>query len=580
MPDGGNRAPGRGEQDLRPFIDELKSRVDIVAAMSPFVKLQRRGNSYVGLCPFHEEKTPSFHVRPDRNHYNCFGCGAHGDVISFLQHFRYGGDFMDTLRGLASDNGMELPSRGSKGDRFGAQRELLESAAKLYRRHLKNDRPALEYLKSRGISPELAERFEMGSAPNEWAFIRGRVKDAQKRKMMADIGLLKTKEKGSESHHYDAFRGRLMFPIRDERGKMVGFGGRTLVGDDAKYLNSPQSAVFDKGRLLYGLHQSLAQIRQEKRAVLVEGYTDVVALSSYGIGIAAAPMGTALTRRQLEVVLRYADQVVFCFDGDAAGLGAADKALEVAMGVITDGKGASFLFLPDGEDPDSFVRQKGEKEFMRLVDAAEPISEFLVSRIGSRGEGQRDEIEKVRHLQEVTELIERMDANRAPFLRETFYASLSQKTGMSQDGLRQAAERARAQRERYRRDGRSGTITKDGIYYRLLDCFNSRPDLVRRVPELPLLGNPEEVEFFIETYKWLEDRKDDELKQNLLANHLEEEGHARLAFLLRDSARYRTHEVDPVKTFEQIASNLRMTQQSQEKKRKLRDEIKRAVTAG
>ena len=562
--------------ELRYFIDELKSRVDIVQALGPYVKLERQGKSHKGLCPFHSENTASFQVLPDRGYYHCFGCGAHGDVIKFLQHFKHGGDFMATLKALAADHGMRIPSRGGeKRDMFKAQHELLERASDFFRKQLAKSKEAQEYLAERGLSEKLAQQFEIGYAPNEWSSMTALVKDENERRIMLDLGLLKLNE--DRSRVYDAFRGRIMFPIRNEFGKLVGFGGRTVIGDDAKYINSQQSRVFDKGRLLYGLHQAIPSAKEQGMLVLVEGYTDVISLSAARVGFAAAPMGTALTERQAEIALRYPNKIVFCFDADDAGRRAAEKALRTILGVLKDGKGASFLFLPAGEDPDTYIRKHGKAAFMELVDGAHPLSDFLVETLGKSYSENSDEIGKVSFLTEVTEHIEQVKPEKAPFLRETLYEAVARRAGMTSAGLKTAARQARNARVEKERRHRSGSlsIVKDGILYRLLDCLNSKPELAYEVADLPLLGEPQEVAYFHEAYQWLLDQENPKI--NLLASYIEETGQIELARQLRKSTLQHVNEIDAVETFKGIACKLKELSERKSRRKKFKDTLREAM---
>src|SRR5687767_6549229 len=333
------------------FIQDLLHRVDIVDVVDRYVKLKRAGANYVACCPFHSEKSPSFTVSQTKQFYHCFGCGAHGTAIGFLIEYS-GLGLVDAVRDLAQSVGMTVPEapRSEHLQRRVAEGEdlhaVLLTAARYYRSQLKEAPPAIEYLKKRGLSGEVAKRFGVGYAPGGWQNLAAAFPDYNAKALVA-AGLVKQNEEG---RRYDLFRDRIMFPIVDMRGNVIGFGGRVLESGEPKYLNSPETAVFEKGRELYGLYQARRAIRDAGRVVVVEGYMDVVALAQHEIGYAVATLGTATTGVHVQKLLRQADQVVFCFDGDAAGRRAAWRALETSLPELVDGKELRFLFLPQGED--------------------------------------------------------------------------------------------------------------------------------------------------------------------------------------------------------------------------------------
>ncbi len=366
------------------FIETLLSRVDIVEVIDRYVPLKKAGANYVACCPFHSEKTPSFSVSPTKQFYHCFGCGAHGTAIGFLIEHS-GKTFPDAVEELARDAGLEVPRverAGDKERREEAQdlNAMLLAAAKFYRGRLKDAPPAIAYLKQRGLTGEIAARFGIGYAPDAWQGLQA-VFPKYDDPALDAAGLVVA---GDGGKRYDRFRDRVMFPIHDSRGRVIGFGGRVLDVGEPKYLNSPETAVFSKGRELYGLFLARNAIRAAGRVVVVEGYMDVVALAQHGIDYAVATLGTATTPVHVQKLFRLTDRVVFCFDGDQAGRKAAWRALENALPVLADGKNAVFLFLPEGEDPDDFVRQRGKAAFERAVDAAVPLSEFLLSELTAR----------------------------------------------------------------------------------------------------------------------------------------------------------------------------------------------------
>jgi DNA primase len=366
------------------FIQTLLSRVDIVEVIDRYVPLKKAGANYVACCPFHSEKTPSFSVSPGKQFYHCFGCGAHGTAVGFLME--YGGKaFPDAVEELARDSGLEVPRierPGEREKRDEAQdlNEILLAAAKFYRAQLKDAPRAIEYLKTRGLTGEIAARFGIGYAPDAWQGLAAVFPTYDAPELDA-AGLVLN---GDGGKRYDRFRDRVMFPIHDSRGRVIGFGGRVMGDGEPKYLNSPETPVFSKGRELYGLYLARNAIRDAGRVVVVEGYMDVVALAQHGVEYAVATLGTATTPTHAQKLFRMTDTVVFCFDGDSAGRKAAWRALENTLPVLADGKNAVFLFLPNGEDPDDYVRKRGRASFERAQETAVPLSEFLLAELAAR----------------------------------------------------------------------------------------------------------------------------------------------------------------------------------------------------
>lgn len=368
------------------FIQELLGRVDIVDVVDRHVKLKRAGANYVACCPFHSEKTPSFTVSQTKQFYHCFGCGAHGTAVGFLMD--YGGmGFVEAVKDLAQGAGLKVPEVRSEQARRRAEAGedlygVLLRAAQFYRSRLKDAPRAIAYLKQRGLSGEIAKRFGIGYAPGEWQNLAAAFGEYDS-PMLVTAGLTKQNDEGKR---YDVFRDRIVFPIVDVRGNVIGFGGRVLGDGEPKYLNSPETPVFEKGRELYGLYQARRAIREAGRAIVVEGYLDVVALAQHGVQYAVATLGTATTPLHVQKLLRQSDEIVFCFDGDAAGRRAAWRALENSLGQLTDGKQVRFLFLPEGEDPDTYVRKHGKAAFEKLLDRAVPLSRFLLDELGGRAD--------------------------------------------------------------------------------------------------------------------------------------------------------------------------------------------------
>ncbi|MBS0321966.1 MAG: DNA primase [Proteobacteria bacterium] len=366
------------------FIQTLLNRVDIVEVVDRYVPLKKAGANYSACCPFHSEKTPSFTVSPSKQFYHCFGCGAHGTAIGFLME--YGGKtFPDAVEELARDAGLDVPHEERPGERERREQaadltELLAMAARFYKAALKESPRAIEYLKGRGLTGEVAARFGLGYAPDAWQPLIAAFDNYANPELEA-AGLVIT---GEGDKRYDRFRDRVMFPIHDTRGRVIGFGGRVIGAGEPKYLNSPETPVFSKGRELYGLFQARAAIRDAGKVVVVEGYMDVVALAQHGVGYAVATLGTATTPVHVQKLFRQADTIVFCFDGDAAGTKAAWRALENTLPALADGKNVRFLFLPDGDDPDDYVRKHGRAAFERAVAEAVPLSTYLLDELKRR----------------------------------------------------------------------------------------------------------------------------------------------------------------------------------------------------
>jgi DNA primase len=366
------------------FIQELLARADVVEIVGRHVQLKKGGANYMGLCPFHGEKSPSFSVSPTKQFYHCFGCGKNGDAIRFLMDHA-GMSFMEAVKDLAQQYGMQVPEDDvSPADRARAaeQRQkqatlsdVLEKAGEAYRKHLKNTPRAIDYLKGRGLSGEIAKQFGLGYAPEGWRSLASVFPDYDD-PLLAESGLVIVNEE--DDKRYDRFRDRVMFPIRNVKGECIGFGGRVLGEGTPKYLNSPETPVFSKGRELYGLFEARTAVREHGYVLVTEGYMDVVALAQLGFPNAVATLGTACTTDHVQKLFRFTDSVVFSFDGDAAGRRAARKALDGALPYASDVRSVKFLFLPAEHDPDSYIREFGKEAFSRYVSEATPLSRFLV----------------------------------------------------------------------------------------------------------------------------------------------------------------------------------------------------------
>lgn len=356
------------------FIEELLARSDVVELIERRVPLKRVGSEFQACCPFHDEKTPSFTVSPKKQFYHCFGCGAHGSVIGFLMQYE-GLEFLDAIEELARAAGLEVPGSGTQQPRpETGLYDMLAACAKFYVEQLKSHPAAVEYLKGRGLSGEVSRDFEVGYAPAGWdGLIKQLGTDESKLEQLKQAGMLSEGKSGS----YDKFRDRIMFPIHDRRGRVIAFGGRALSDDGPKYLNSPETALYHKSKELYGLYLARQRSGRLDNIIVVEGYMDVVALAQFGFKNVVATSGTATTALQVEILFRAADTVVYCFDGDKAGRKAAWRALEATLPKLREGLQAKFLFLPEGEDPDSMVRKHGESVFAQRLEEASPLSEFF-----------------------------------------------------------------------------------------------------------------------------------------------------------------------------------------------------------
>ncbi|EKY3119199.1 DNA primase [Cronobacter turicensis] len=366
----------------RVFINDLLARTDIVDLIDARVKLKKQGKNYHACCPFHNEKTPSFTVNGEKQFYHCFGCGAHGNAIDFLMNYDKL-EFVETVEELAAMHNLEVPFEAGSGptqiERHQRQTlyELLDGLNGFYRQALQaqSGEPARHYLAKRGLSDSVIERFAIGYAPPGWDNALKRFgNNSENRKSLIDAGMLVTNDNGRS---YDRFRERVMFPIRDKRGRVIGFGGRVLGDALPKYLNSPETDIFHKGRQLYGLYEVQQSDPNPPRLLVVEGYMDVVALSQYDINYAVASLGTATTAEHIQMLFRATNTVICCYDGDRAGRSAAWRALETALPYMTDGRQLRFMFLPDGEDPDTLVRQEGKAAFEARMEQAQPLSTFL-----------------------------------------------------------------------------------------------------------------------------------------------------------------------------------------------------------
>jgi|CXWL01.1.fsa_nt_gi DNA primase len=452
------------------FIHDLLNRIDIVDAIDRHVPLKKAGANFVACCPFHSEKTPSFTVSQTKQFYHCFGCGAHGNAISFLIEYS-GLSFVETVNDLAAYAGMQMPlqqvdassKQADSNDSSQYPTEgysdnnpeispqdllgVMQVATRFYREQLKVSEKAIAYLKKRGLSGKTAARFAMGYAPAGWQNLDAVFSDYKSekiQKLLAKAGLVIITD---ETKQYDRFRDRIMFPILNQKGQIIGFGGRVLEQEEPKYLNSPETILFEKGRELYNLFSARRAIREANCVVVVEGYMDVIALSEHGIDYAVAALGTATTKFHIQKLLRQTDNIIFCFDGDKAGKKAAWRALENSLALLSDGKYLSFLFLPEGEDPDSYVSQYGKESFERQLKQATPLSEFLFKKLCLKTNLQTSE-GRAKLVSDAKPLLEQVKASALSLLLLKRLVELSgiSRGELEEEGLLQVKHKSRIRR--------------------------------------------------------------------------------------------------------------------------------------
>ncbi|HNJ77596.1 MAG TPA: DNA primase [Azospira sp.] len=417
------------------FIQDLLHRVDIVDLIDAHVPLKKAGANYAACCPFHNEKSPSFTVSPTKQFYHCFGCGAHGTAIGFMMEFS-GMGFIDAVKDLASRAGMQVPEQEgrrretSDGPRAVDLVEAMTQAAQFYREQLKASPKAIDYLKQRGLTGEIAARFGMGYAPPNG--LRESPLDYNDPRLVA-AGLLKI---GDDGRRYDYFRDRVMIPIINPKGEVIAFGGRIIGPGEPKYLNSPETPLFEKGRELFGLPQARVALRETDTAIVVEGYMDVIALAQHGVGNAVATLGTATTAVHVQKLLRQVDRIVFCFDGDNAGRKAAWRALENSLEALPEQKTIGFVFLPEGHDPDSYVREFGKDAFNRMVAQATPLSDFLLRELGRQCDLTSAE-GKAKLVADAKPLLQKL---QTPLLRLQLVKRLAEISGFSQTEVERLCE--------------------------------------------------------------------------------------------------------------------------------------------
>tara|TARA_B100001059_G_scaffold205005_1_gene214717 strand:- start:69252 stop:71009 length:1758 start_codon:yes stop_codon:yes gene_type:complete len=431
----------------RQFIDDLLARTDIVELIDQRVPLKKAGSkNYSACCPFHNEKSPSFTVSPDKQFYHCFGCGAHGNAISFMMEFEQL-EFVEAIEELAKQLHMEVPREQGKGpSRPAAQADdysLMQQAADYYQQQLQQhaNGPAVQqYLQKRGLSAQTITDFQLGYAPDGWDGVLKQLSNGKPRAVREQLIELKLVNRNDNGREYDFFRDRLMFPIHDKRGRVIAFGGRILNDGQPKYLNSPETRLFHKGRELYGLYQVRQQPGHLKQLLVVEGYMDVVALAEHDIRFAVACLGTATTSDQMHTLFRYSPKVICCYDGDRAGRDAAWRALQNALPQLKDGVELNFVFLPDGEDPDSLVQKEGKAAFMARLEQALPLSQYLFEHLLQEFDANTDG-GKSALMAKGSELIKQIPSS---FYQETLQQKLDNLLGRSSERLKPASTRQQA----------------------------------------------------------------------------------------------------------------------------------------
>ncbi len=483
----------------RAFIDELLARSDIVELINGYVSLRKAGKNFSACCPFHEEKTPSFTVSPDKQFYYCFGCGAKGNAISFLMDYAHL-EFIEAIQELANKLGIEIPYEGNDDTQAAttdnSQRQalldLLKQVAHFYQQQLRqhpNKQQAIEYLKQRGLSGEICATFGVGFAPPGWDNLLSAFgQTASQQKLLFDAGLLIEKEQGGG--FYDRFRQRIMFPIHDRRGQVIAFGGRVLDDSKPKYLNSPETSVFHKGQELYGLYAARRQRPSPDNLLIVEGYMDVVSLAQFGVLNAVATLGTATSSEHLNHLFRLVKQVVFCFDGDEAGRKAAWRGLEIAMPLLREGREARFMFLPDGEDPDTLVRKEGTAAFQQRIQQALPLAEFLFQYLAGKLNTQQLS-GQMQLLEQIQPLLNKMPEGPAKqLLRDRLGAidtkNLTQLAPNHSDQTAQHSQhlwQARVQGEQQQRKAFRGPFISMSLMRTVVGLLIQHPHLIEYLPK-------------------------------------------------------------------------------------------------
>ncbi|MBL4763345.1 MAG: DNA primase [Gammaproteobacteria bacterium] len=496
--------PGRIPQT---FIDELLTRVDIVDLIDARVPLKKRGKEFWACCPFHSEKSPSFSVSQIKQFYHCFGCGAHGTAISFLMEYDHM-EFPEAIESLAKDAGLEIPTeagapREKKPDEL---YEVLQQCSQWYQQQLKNNPAAIEYLKQRGIDGATAKHFAIGFAPEGWDLLQQTITVPNKTQQLFKAGMSVEKDNGG---YYDRFRYRMMFPIKDRRGRIIAFGARVIRAEDQpKYLNSPETPLYHKGHELYGLYEARQANHNPDYLLIVEGYMDVIALAQHGLPTAVATLGTAIAENQVETLFRTSRHLVFCFDGDSAGQKAAWKALECCLPNIKGERTAAFLFLPDGDDPDSYIQKHSKEQFTQAIAQAKPLSRFLLDELKNSldlttVEGRSQLLDRLRPLyQKLNDEI----------FKQQLMQQLAQETKSDEETLARLLRSQKSQENRHKPSTAKRSNTPTWTPTRLAICLLlQQPSLVSEtatiVDALASIKNPG-IELLLQLIRYLEGKEE------------------------------------------------------------------------
>ncbi len=473
------------------FIDDVVARTDIVELIDARVPLKKAGKNYQACCPFHNEKSPSFSVAPDKQFYHCFGCGAHGNSVSFLMDYEQL-EFVEAIEELARLNSMDVPREQTGGktqhyptvskEQKQSDYDLMENVSRFFQHQLKHDEngpAAIEYLKSRGLSGEIAQRYGIGFAPDKWdGALKTMGTNTETKQQLLDLKIVTSNDKGRT---YDFFRNRVMFPIRDKRGRVVGFGGRVMNDGTPKYLNSPETRIFHKGRELYGFHQAKMAHTNLEQVLIVEGYMDVVSLAQQGIDYAVAALGTATTQDHMQMLFRATRKVICCYDGDRAGRDAAWRALENALPQLKDGVDLRFCFLPDGEDPDTMVQKEGKEAFENRLSQSTPLIDYFFEHFVNQLD-LTDDAGKSALLAQAKPLIALIPSD---YYKEALLAKLARLVGKQVDQIKIANRSPIAQVRQSQTDFQITPMR------RAIGLMLQHPQLTQKIPYIPALANAE-----------------------------------------------------------------------------------------
>ncbi len=474
----------------REFIDQLLARCDIVDVINARVPLKKHGREYQACCPFHNEKTPSFTVSPTKQFYHCFGCGANGSAISFLMEYEHL-EFVEAIESIASSMGLEVPrEEGRKRSPQQQQKQkglvdLMEEASNYFQKQLKLNTAAVDYMKNRGLSGEIAQSYGLGYSKKSWDAAIKHLSSRYRPEQIVESGIAIAKDEGGS---YDRYRDRIMFPIRNRKGQVIGFGGRVMGDDTPKYINSPETPLFHKGNELYGLYEARQATRKLERIIVVEGYMDVISLAQFGITYGVATLGTATTQQHIEILYRTVPEIIFCFDGDRAGKEAAWRALDNTLPVLRDDKAIHFMFLPDGEDPDSLVRSIGKEAFEESFSTATPLSAYFIEALSAKFNITQNE-GKAQFLNEASGLLKKVPESQ---LKDLILQDIAKLTGVDKKSILKGQQTV-AEKEAPRSSGRRNSsyqrsVTHPPIQYACILLLN-KPSLVE------LVKKPEQIAF-------------------------------------------------------------------------------------